>query len=391
MKPPVYSALELLDRLVAFDTTSHKSNLPLIRFIEDYLAQNRIASQLVPTHDGAKASLFATIGPAGVPGVALSGHTDVVPVDGQSWTTDPFRLTDLGDRVIGRGTSDMKGFLACVLAQVPELNTRKLAVPIHLAFSYDEEIGCVGVRPMIAEFGERLTKPRMVIVGEPTSMTVVDAHKGPVRWHIDIKGRATHSSMSQLGVNSITYAGRLLAELSRIEERLKRVTDPRFDPPYASLQVTRIEGGTASNIVPVSAWIGFEVRALPQTDTRRITDDLRSFAEAHCLPEMRSVAPEAQITITQTNSVAPFVADADSELTALVLKLSGQNETFAVSYATEAGFFQSAGSAAIICGPGDIAQAHTADEWIAKSQLEACSAFLRRLGDWCEGSGRAGA
>ncbi len=186
MNPPAYSTLELLDRLVAFDTTSHKSNLPLIRFIEDYLAQNRIASQLVPTPDGAKASLFATIGPVGVPGVALSAHTDVVPVEGQSWTTDPFRLTDLGDRVVGRGTSDMKGFLACVLALVPELTKRKLVTPIHLAFSYDEEIGCVGVRPMIAEFGERLTKPRMVIVGEPTSMMVVDAHKGPVRWHIDI-------------------------------------------------------------------------------------------------------------------------------------------------------------------------------------------------------------
>jgi acetylornithine deacetylase len=178
MKPPDYSALELLERLVAFDTTSHKSNLALIRFVEDYLAHCKVASRLVLSPDGEKANLFATIGPEGVAGVALSGHTDVVPVDGQDWDADPFRLRDLGDRVAGRGTTDMKGFLACVLAAVPEFQAQPLKTPIHIAFSYDEEIGCVGVRPMIAEFGLGLTKPRMVIVGEPTNMGVVDAHKG---------------------------------------------------------------------------------------------------------------------------------------------------------------------------------------------------------------------
>lgn len=384
MKPPVYSPLELLDRLVAFDTTSHKSNLALVRFVEDFLAQNKIASRLVTSPDGTKANLFATIGPAGVPGIALSGHTDVVPVDGQTWATDPFRLTDLGDRVAGRGTTDMKAFLACSLALVPDINRRKLKTPIHLAFSYDEEVGCIGVRPMIAEFGTSLPKPRMVIVGEPTSMMVVDAHKGPVRWHVELKGRPVHSSMANLGVNAITYAGRMLAELERIEARLRSERDERFDPPYATLQVTRMEGGTASNIVPVTAWLGFEVRALPTTDIARIERELRQFTELKCLPEMRGVAPEASISITQTNKVAPFVADKDSELASLVLKLAGQNETFAVSYATEAGFFQESGSAAIICGPGDIAQAHTANEWIAKSEIEKCSAFLGKLADWCE-------
>jgi acetylornithine deacetylase len=384
MQPPNYSPLELLERLVAFDTTSHKSNLALIRFVEDYLAQHRIASRLVPSEDGAKASLFATIGPAGVGGIALSGHTDVVPVDGQDWSTDPFRLTDLGDRVAGRGTTDMKGFLACVLAAVPDFQRRKLATPIHIAFSYDEEIGCVGVRPMIAEFGRGLVKPKMVIVGEPTSMAVVDAHKGPVRWHVDVRGRPTHSSMAPLGVNAITYAGRLLTELDRIERRLMTERDERFDPPYATLQVTRIEGGTASNIVPVSAWIGFEVRALPSTDIARIETELRTFAETKCVPEMRKVAPEAGVDIRQTNRVAPFIADKSGELAALVLTLAGQNETFAVSYATEAGLFQQGGSDAIICGPGDIAQAHTANEWIAKSELDRCMAFLGRLADRCE-------
>jgi acetylornithine deacetylase len=385
MQAPVYSPLELLERLVAFDTTSHKSNLALIRFVEDYLAHCKVSSRLVMSPDGEKANLFATIGPAGVPGVALSGHTDVVPVDGQAWDSDPFQLKDLGDRVAGRGTSDMKGFLACVLAAVPEFKARTLKTPIHIAFSYDEEVGCLGVRPMIAEFGQSLTKPRMVIVGEPTNMSIVDAHKGPVRWHVEVHGRASHSSMAHLGVNAISYAGRLIGELARIEEGLKAAGDRRFDPPYATLQITRMEGGTASNIVPVSAWFGFEVRALPGTDTAKIEQDLRRFAERKCLPEMRKVALEASISISQTNEVAPFVAEAGSELTALALKLAGQNETFAVSYATEAGLFQEAGSTAIICGPGDIAQAHTANEWVAKAELEKCSAFLSRLGVWCEG------
>ena len=385
MKAPAYTTLELLERLVAFDTTSHKSNRALIRFVEDYLVQCKVQSHLVTSTDGEKANLFATIGPPGVPGVALSGHTDVVPVDGQAWTSDPFALLDEGDRVVGRGAADMKGFLACVLAAVPGFTARPLKTPIHLAFSYDEEIGCVGVRPMIAEFGSGLTRPRMVIVGEPTSMGVVDAHKGPMRWHVEVAGRPTHSSMAHLGVNAITYTGRLLGELARIEERLKADREPRFEPPYATLQVTRIEGGTASNIVPVSAWFGFEVRALPSTDVGKIERDLRTFAERKCLPEMRKVAPESAITISRTNQVAPFVAAPQSELTALVLKLAGQNETFAVSYATEAGLFQEAGAAAIICGPGDIAQAHTANEWIAKAELDKCSAFLSRLGAWCEG------
>jgi acetylornithine deacetylase len=384
MKAPSYSVLELLERLVAFDTTSHKSNLALIHFVENYLAHCQVPSRLVLSPDGTKANLFATIGPAGVPGVALSGHTDVVPVDGQAWDSDPFRLKDDGDRVVGRGTTDMKGFLACILAAVPDFKKRNLKTPIHLALSYDEEIGCLGVRPMIAEFGSTLTKPRMVIVGEPTNMGVVDAHKGPVRWHVDVKGRATHSSMAQLGVNAIAYASRLIGELERMETALKADVDTRFDPPYATLQVTRMEGGTASNIIPVSAWFGFEVRALPRTDIAKIERDLRTFAQRQCLPGMRKVAPEADIVIHQTNAVAPFIADADSALTALVLKLSGQNETFAVSYATEAGLFQTGGSAAIICGPGDIAQAHTANEWIAKSELVKCSAFLERLGAWCE-------
>lgn len=386
MKGPDYSVIELLARLVSFDTTSHKPNLAIIHFIEDFLAQHGVASTRVPTADGQKSSLFATIGPIGVPGVGLSGHTDVVPITGQAWDCDPFTLTRRDGRLFGRGTADMKGFLACILAMVPDFRRRNLRTPIHLVFSYDEETGCHGVRPMIAEMGGQLTRPRMVIVGEPTSMTVVDAHKGPVRWQVNIEGRAAHSSMAHLGVNAITYASRLIEELGRIEQELKSaVPNVRFTPPYPTLQVTLIDGGTASNIVPVNANFAFEVRALPGLDTGSIETRLRTFAQNRCLPEMQSVAPEAAITIRQTNAVPPFAADRDSEVVALALNLAQQNETFAVSYATEAGLFQGAGAPSVVCGPGDIAQAHTANEWIAISELDKCMAFLGRLADWAEG------
>lgn len=375
---------ELLARLVAFDTTSHRSNLGIIDFIEDYLNRHGVASRRVVSSDGEKSSLYATIGPGGEGGVALSGHTDVVPVDGQTWTSDPFTMRIADGRYYGRGTADMKGFIAAVLASTSDFKRRKLKTPIHYAFSYDEEVGCLGVRPMIAELGKDLPKPRMVIVGEPTSMHVVDAHKGPLRWLVEVKGRAAHSSMAPLGVNAITYAARLIAELERIEHELKTVLNARFDPPYPTLQVTKLEGGTASNIVPISCTFGFEVRALPGLDPDTIERRLRKFADTECLPEMRATAPESEISITRTNTVTPFGADRASDVVALALKLTGQNETHTVSFATEAGLFQDAGAPAVVCGPGDIAQAHTADEWIAESEIAKCMAFLKRLGEWAE-------
>ena len=382
---PTTSATELLARLVAFDTTSHKSNVPLIRFVANYLARYGVGLELVPTVDGAKASLFATIGPSTEGGIALSGHTDTVPVDSQSWDSDPFTLTERHDRLHARGAADMKGFLACVLAAVPDFARRRLKTPIHLAFSYDEEIGCVGVRPMLAELGRRLPRPRLVIVGAPTLMTVVDAHKGPARWQVDVKGRAAHSSMAPLGVNAIDYASRLIDELGRIERELK--AEPpvaRFDPPYSTLQVTTIAGGSANNIVPAHCRFGFEVRALPGFDVATVEQRVAAFAHEHCLPEMIRTAPEAGIDIALVNHVPPFAADPASEIVPLALKLAQQNGTQAVSYATEAGLFQDVGAPAVVCGPGSIAQAHTANEWIAKSELEACTAFLGRLADWAE-------
>lgn len=381
MPGPTYTPVELLARLVGFDTTSSKSNLGIIAFIEDYLLQHGVPSRRIPTADGQKAALFATIGPPGA-GLALSAHTDVVPVGGQKWTSDPFVLRAQDGKLYGRGACDMKGYLACMLASVPLFKARDLKTPIHLAISYDEEIGCLGVRPMIAEFGKTLPTPIAVFVGEPTNMQVVDAHKGPVRWQVEVAGRAAHSSMAHLGVNAITYGARLIAELERLEAELKITTrNERFTPPYATLQVTMLEGGTANNIIPIFCRFGFEVRSLPGVDIDGIERRLRTFAQTHCIPEMQRTAQEADITITRLNTVPPFFAAPNSLALSLALQLTGQNATQTVSYATEAGLFQDGGAPAIVCGPGDIAQAHTADEWIAESELEKCMAFMERLAD----------
>ena len=385
MSASLANAKELLARLVAFDTTSHKTNIPLIEFVEAYLAEHGIASQRVPTADGLKSSLFATIGDAGTGGIALSGHTDVVPVASQAWDTNPFELIERDGKLYGRGSCDMKGYLACALAMVPDLEARKLKVPFHLAFSYDEEVGCTGVRPMVAELGKSLPRPRYVFVGEPSNMSVVDAHKGPVRWRVELTGRAAHSSMPHYGVNAIAYAGRMIGELLRMEEELKASTRiERFDPPWTTMQVTQIEGGTATNVVPVPCWFGWETRALPGFDPFTLDRRLRAFAEEKCLPEMRRIAPEADIKVIVTNHVPAYAADTASGIIPLTLKLAQQNETYAVSYCTEAGIFQDGGAPAIICGPGDIAQAHTANEFIRVEELEKCLSFLARLADWAE-------
>jgi len=382
---PVAAAKDLLARLVAFDTTSHKSNLPLLQFVEDYLRRHGVESTRVPAPDGQKASLFATIGPAGVGGIALSGHTDVVPVEGQAWSSDPFTLVERAGRLYGRGACDMKGYLACVLAMVPEFTARKLATPVHIAFSYDEEVGCRGVRPMVAELGKSLPLPRMVLVGEPTGMSVVDAHKGPMRWVVHVTGKAAHSSMPHLGVNAVIYAGHLLGELARMEADLKETSrNERFDPPYTTLQVTQIAGGNASNIVPAACWLGWEIRRLPGFDGYALDARFRRFAEERCIAPMRQADPEAGVEIEIVNEVPPFQADAGSGIVPLTLKLAQQNDTFAVCYATEASLFQAGGAPAVVCGPGHIAQAHTPDEYLEIAELEKCLAFLARVADWAE-------
>ena len=375
----------LLEKLVAFDTTSAKTNIPLIDFVTNYLGQHGINSELVPTPDGLKASLFATIGEPGKPGIGLSGHTDVVPVDGQQWMSDPFKVTERDGKLFGRGTCDMKGFLACVLAMVPDLKARALKTPIHIVFSYDEEVGCTGIRPMIAELGQRLTRPRLIVVGEPTSMGIVDSHKGATRFRTTITGREAHSSMAHIGVNAIHYAGLLIAELGRIEEDLRAGrTDERFTPSYTTLQIGLIEGGRAQNIVPRHCAFSWEIRALPGFDIETVTDRFERFVKQRCLPSMQAIGRDTGIETVIVNGVPAFNSGATSAAVSLALKLMGQNETHAVSYGTEAGLFQGGGCDSVICGPGDIEQAHRPDEFIVASELDRCMAFLGQLADWAE-------
>lgn len=376
---------ELLEKLVAFDTTSIKTNIPLIDFVRDYLTGESIECQLVPTPDGKKASLFATIGDAGKAGIGLSGHTDVVPVDGQKWTTDPFKVTERDGKLFGRGTCDMKGFLACAMAMVPEFKARALKTPVHLVFSYDEEVGCTGVRPMIAELGSRLTRPRLVIVGEPTSMGIVDSHKGATRFRTTVTGREAHSGMPHLGVNAIHFAGLIIAELGEIEAALKAGRqDERFTPPYSTVQIGLIEGGRAQNIVPRHCALSWEIRALPGFDIKAVTDRFERFVRTRLLPSMQATGADTDIETVTVNSVPAFYSGGGSEAVSLTLKLLGQNETHAVSFGTEAGLFQRGGCDSVICGPGDIAQAHKPDEFILPSELDRCMAFLRKLADWAE-------
>jgi acetylornithine deacetylase len=373
---------DLLGALIAFDTTSAKSNLPLIAFIEEYLKGHGIASVLVPSPDGEKADLFATIGPKGDSGIGLSGHSDCVPVEGQRWTSDPFMLTERDGKLYGRGTCDMKGFIACVLASVPLFKSRALNGPIHIVISYDEEVGCTGVRPLIARLGHDLPRPRAIIVGEPTSMRVIDAHKRIDAYRTRVEGREAHSSLPGLGVNAISAAAALIAELDRIgTDVASRQSDPRFEPPYSTVSVGTIKGGTATNIVPKSCEFRWQVRSLPDAPPAEVPDELDAFAECALLPLMRQVADDAAIETLNEGSVPAFVGARDSEAVALALALTGAEQTHAVSYATEAGLFEQAGFPAVICGPGDIAQAHAADEYVSLAQLEACMAFLEGLAD----------
>jgi len=373
---------ELLTALVGFDTTSAKSNLALIDFVEDYLKSHRIGSIRVPSTDGLKADLFATIGGSGDGGIGLSGHSDCVPVEGQRWTSDPFTLTERDGKLYGRGSCDMKGFIACVLASVPVFTSRNLKEPVHLIISYDEEVGCTGVRPLIAKLGKELPRPRAIIVGEPTGMAVIDAHKRIDAYRTVVRGREAHSSLPALGVNAISAAAALVTELDRIGAGIaKTQNDPRFEPPYSTVSVGTIKGGTAGNIVPKLCEFQWQVRSLPSAAPAEAPRDLTAFAEEVLLPRMKQVTEEASIEITSENSVPAFVAAKASEAVALALKLTGATETRAVSYTTEAGLFEHAGCPAVICGPGDIAQAHAADEYVSIEQLDACMAFLARLAE----------
>lgn len=377
-----YSAREMIERLVAFDTVSRNSNLALIGFVENYLAGHGIESRRVSNEDGTKANLFATIGPADRSGgVVLSGHTDVVPIDGQDWTSDPFQVVERDGRLYGRGTSDMKSFIAVGLAAVPDFLSHRMQVPVHFALSYDEEVGCLGVRPMIDQVIRTLPRPQAVIVGEPTMMKVVNGHKSIHSFHTTITGFEAHSSATDQGVNAISFAAELVVFLNQLADEMKQRGDAsgRFQPPYTTLSVGVIHGGTAVNIIPHRCHLSWEFRCVPDQNPDEIINRFNEYAQTVLLPRMKSVSPLAGIETVLRAASPALRPEEGSSAESLVLMLARQNTTQSVSYSTEAGLFQVADIPTVVCGPGDIAQAHKPDEFIELSQIAAAEEFMQRL------------
>lgn len=374
------SSLAMLERLVAFDTTSRNSNLDLIRFVQDYLSGFGIASELVENEERTKANLWATIGPPEDGGIVLSGHTDVVPVDGQPWSSDPWTVTKREGRLYGRGTADMKAFSAVALAMIPEFVKAPLRRPVHLALSYDEEIGCLGVHSLVAHIMQKGVRPSLAVIGEPTMMRVVDAHKGIRSYFVEVTGHEAHSSNVHKGVSAVMVAAELIGELARIAQMMRAKGDPsgRFDPPYTTVVANVIEGGTAQNILARRAKFSWECRHLPEQDPEEALRLFRVFAEKK-REEIKLVSPSCDIEIIVRGSVPPLMPEPGSQAEVTVKSLASRNVCEAVSYGTEAGIFQAGGIAAIVCGPGDIAQAHQPDEFLDEDQLPACEAFMRRL------------
>lgn len=373
----------LIDRLIGFDTTSHLSNLELMSFVQEYLTGYGIESHLVKDETGLKANMYATLGPTDRPGIMLSGHTDVVPVDGQDWVTDPFQLVEKDGKLYGRGTSDMKSFVAIALAYVPVFLERGLNTPIHLAFSYDEEIGCIGVRRLIELMNGLPLKPVMGIIGEPTNMGVCVGHKGKRSYRAIFTGKEAHSSLTPEGVNAVEYAARLVVYLREMAERIQKdgPFDDLYDVAFTTVHTGVINGGEQLNIVPGRCVMDFEFRHLPTHDYVGLDQEIMTYIHETLVPEMQMVAPETGIQIEELSSIPALNTDPGEEVVTLAKMLAGQNEHSAVAFGTEAGLFQQAGVPSVICGPGSITEAHKPNEFITLDQVAKGEAFMERLAD----------
>ena len=372
----------LLADLIAFDTVSDRSNLPLITYIERYLASFGITGRRILDDTGHKASLWITIGPGDRPGIVLSGHTDVVPVAGQSWSSDPFELVERDGRLYGRGTADMKGFIAVCLAMVPEIHRANLAMPIHLAFSYDEEVGCVGVRPLLRELSRAPVKPLGCFVGEPTQMQVAIGHKGKHAIRATFRGHASHSSLAPTGVNAVEYAAELITEIRRRAAQLatKGARDEMYDVAHTTMLTSVVRGGTALNIVPDHCVLEFEARGLGINESKSVTDAIIAWVKAEIEPAMRKTEPGCRIDFEQILEYPALEMQPEHSLVTLAKQLADRNSHTKVSFGTEAGLFVSvAGIPAVVIGPGSIAQAHKPDEFVKLSELLNCADFIERL------------
>ena len=372
---------EMLAQLVSFDTTSRNSNLPLIDWVCGYLSAHGVDPVVLANPDGTKANLYACIGPEVEGGLVLSGHTDVVPVDGQDWQSDPFTLTEKDGRLYGRGAADMKGFLAVCLAAVPKMRQKDLTRPFHLAFSYDEEVGCLGAPSLIKHIARHVPRPMGVIVGEPTNMRIVTAHKGIAQFTTEVTGREAHSSQINRGVSAVMVAGRLIDWLDRYnrEAMQQPPVDAAFDPPFTTAHVGLVRGGTAVNILARTCTFKWDIRSLPNEGYLGVLESFKAFCENDVLPDMRRVASDTGIVTNIGASVPALSRQPDNPVEALVRSLLRDEEIHAQPYCAEAGQYQEAGLPAIICGPGCIDQAHKADEFIELSQLESCEKLLSEI------------
>ena len=379
---PSARALELARTLVRMDTVSRNSNLELIHFVRDELRRHGIASRLTHDAGGTKANLFATLGEGKPAGVILSGHTDTVPWDGQDWSFDPLGAELRDGRLYGRGSADMKSFIGVALAQVPALLAADLPFSVHLAFSYDEEVGCFGARELIADLREAGIRPLACIVGEPTGMVPALAHKGVYRWRCCVKGHAAHSSLTPQAVNAIEVGARVVSRLVDMAERW-RDSEPRyagFDVPYSTGAVCLVEGGIADNVVPEDCRFTYEFRNLPGVDVEAMQREVVGYAQS-LEPSMRAVDPATGIRFESIAAVPAFLAAAEDPAVRLAQRLAATEATTLVAFGTEAGLFQGAGIATVVCGPGHIAQAHQADEYVALAELAACERFVLGLAE----------
>jgi len=377
--------LRLLTDLVAFDTTSRRSNLDLIDYVQHYLRGHGVDSELIFDETRCKANLYATIGTTDSPGVMLSGHTDVVPVDGQDWHTDPFSLVSRDGCFYARGSADMKGFIACVLAQVPQMTRRPLRTPAHIALSYDEEIGCLGVRRLIELMATLPARPMMGVIGEPTGMQVVRGHKGKQAFRVTVRGRSSHSAYPTSGVNAVDTASELVCYIRHLQQniRVHGPFDDAYTVPNTTLHVGTIHGGTALNIVPEKCVLEFEIRHLPEQDTESLVADIRGHIATVLEPPMQAVDPEAGVEFEVLTRYPGLSTQTDAAVVSLVQSLLSDTEgTQKISFGSEAGLFASElGIPVVVCGPGSIQQAHRADEYVSEKQLDRCMRFISKLTD----------
>jgi acetylornithine deacetylase len=377
------SARTILQRLIGFDSVSDRSNLPVVDYVEDYLSELGVATWRAPNAAGDKAALMATIGPMVAGGVVLSGHTDVVPVEGQPWSGDPFRMREIEGRIYGRGACDMKGFDAIALAMVPYFQAAGLKRPIHILLSYDEETTCLGSLDLIARFGRETPRPALAIIGEPTMMAVADAHKGVATFRTIVTGHEAHSAKPALGANAVAVACDIVSEIGRLARNFEapELIDPRFDPPYSTLHVGMIRGGTARNILARECVFHWEFRGLPGFPTAEAMRMVQTFVDEVALPRLTQFVSGPTIETILEVDVPGLAARGNDAAATLALRLTQSNRAVAVSFATEAGHFQGAGLPTIVCGPGSIDQAHKPDEYIAAAQISACIAFMKGLAE----------